>query len=298
MQAVLIIAHRDPQQVLELAQTMRQKFKVYIHFDKKMDIPKKIQNKLKIDGIHYYHWIDVHWGGWSIGQVAVNLMKEALKNPEITYVHVISGQDWPLQSVNDIYDYFEHTDKAYMTFFKAKGTKKSGEPIIWWQKYYFHYDNMNRRSLYGKLYHRISLVLQTLFRVNKFKKLGIELEIYSGSNWCDLPRNIAEYALKYLDNHPKLLEMLQTGCFSDEFWMQTIIGNSDYQDRICTDTHRYIVWEHRYDSYPAILDENDFGRIKSGNYFWGRKFVKPYSNGLLKELNGESNEINGNYSSL
>ena len=95
MQAVLIIAHRDPRQVLDLAQIMHQRFEVYIHFDKKMNIPGEIKRELEADGIHYYQQIDVRWGGWSIGQVAVNLMKEALKNPEITYVHVISGQDWP-----------------------------------------------------------------------------------------------------------------------------------------------------------------------------------------------------------
>lgn len=287
MQAVLIIAHCDPKQVLKLVHIMHQRFEVYIHFDKKMNIPGEIKDKLKADGIHYYQQIDVRWGGWSIGQVAVNLMKEALKNPEITYVHVISGQDWPLQPVDNIYDFFEHSDKAFMKFFKAKGTKKSGEPIIWWQQYYFHYDNMNRRSLYGKLYHRVSLALQTLFRVNKFKKLGINLEIYSGSNWCDLPREIADYALTYLDSHPELLKMLKTGCFSDEFWMQTIIGNSKYRKQICTDFHRYIVWEHRHDSYPAILDESDYDKIRAENYFWGRKFVEPYSDMLMKKLNGE-----------
>lgn len=288
MQAVLIIAHRDLQQVVSLAELMHQKFEVYIHFDKKMTLPDDTQEKLSAEGIHYYQQIDVHWGGWSIGQVAVNLMKEALKNPEITYFHVISGQDWPLQPIDKIYDYFEHTNKVFMTFFKAKDVKKTGEPVIWWQKYYFHYDEMNRRTLYGKLFHRFSLIIQTLLRVNKFNKLGINLEIYSGANWCDLPRDVTSYALKYLDNHPELLQMLKTGCFSDEFWMQTIICNSQYKERICPDIHRYIVMEKKHGSRPAILDDADYAQIVEGNYFWGRKFVRPYSSELMSKLNKET----------
>lgn len=285
MQAILIIAHRDPKQVLNLAKIMRKRFEVYIHFDKKMELPITIQKNLRKEKVHYYQQTDVHWGGWSIALVAINLMKEALKNPEITYVHVISGQDWPLKPINDIYNYFEQNNKAYMNFFKAKDIKKSGEQIIQWQKYYFPYDNMNRRSLYGKIYHRCSMMFQTLFRVDKFKKLGINMEIYSGSNWCDLPRDIAIYALNYLDNHPNVLRMFQTGCFSDEFWMQTIIGNSKYSNRIDNDIHRYILWKHKHSSYPAILDEEDYENIQSGNYFWGRKFVFPYSASLIDKIN-------------
>lgn len=285
MQAVLIIAHRDSKQVLDLAQIMRKRFEVYIHFDKKMELPVVIQKKLRELKVHYSQQTNVHWGGWSIGLVAINLMKEALKNPKVTYVHLISGQDWPLKPIDDIYDYYEQSNKAYMTFFKAKETKKSGEPIIWWQKYYFSYDNMNRRSFYGKLYHRASMILQTIFKVDKFKRLGINMEIYSGSNWCDLPRDIAVYALNYLDKHPNVLKMFQTGYCSDEFWMQTIIGNSKYHERICTNMHRYILWERKHNSYPAILDEEDYRNIQSGNYFWGRKFMLPYSARLLDKIN-------------
>ena len=285
MQAVLIIAHRDIEQVLSLSEILSTRFEVYVHFDKKMHVSDGIKQKLREKGIKFYQQIDVHWGGWSIGQVAINLMKEALKHPDISYLHLISGQDWPLQPINTIYNYYEENDKAYMKFFDATNIKKSGEPIIWWQKYYYNYDNMNRRTLYGKIYHRVSILVQTILRVNKFKKLGIELTIYSGSNWCDLPRDIAVYTLRYLDEHPNLLQMLKTGCFSDEFWMQTIIGNSNYKGRISTDFHRYILWEKKHNSYPAILDENDYKRICKGNFFWGRKIVKPYSNKLVDKLN-------------
>ena len=79
--------------------------------------------------------------------------------------------------VDELYQRFEDDTKIYMTYEKASEVKKSGEPIIWWQKYYFNYDQINRRTFFGKFYHRALLLGQTLFRVDKFKKLNIDLEL-------------------------------------------------------------------------------------------------------------------------
>ena len=173
-----------------------------------------------------------------------------------------------------------------MTYSKAKNVKKKGESIILWQKYYFNYDKINRRSTFGKIYHRGLLLIQSLLRINKFKKLGINLEIYSGENWVDMPRDAVEYCINYLESHPNLLKMLQTGCFSDEFWMQTILCNSpEFKQRIVKNHHRYIKWQKQHGSYPAILDMSDFDNIINGDYIFARKFENPYSDELITQLN-------------
>ena len=286
MQAILILAHKNIEHVTKLATILHNNFEVYIHFDKKMNIPENYKQILDKKNIHYISKIDVHWGSWSIGAATVLLMKEVLKNRQIEYIHVISGQDWLTIPSKNIYDKFIDNDRIYMTYSKAKNVKKAGEPIIWWQKYYFNYDKINRRSTFGKFYHRGLLLIQTLFRVNKLKKLGIDLEIYSGENWVDMPRDAVEYCINYLESHPNLLKMLQTGCFSDEFWMQTILCNSpEFKQRIVKNHHRYIKWQKQHGSYPAILDMSDFDNIINGDYIFARKFENPYSDELITQLN-------------
>lgn len=44
-------------------------------------------------------------------------------------------------------------------------------------------------------------------------------------------------------------------------------------------------WEHRYGSYPAILDESDFDEICHGNYHFLRKVDLEHSQLLRKKLN-------------
>lgn len=273
MQAILILAHKNIEHVTKLATILHNNFEVYIHFDKKMNIPENYKQILDKKNIHYISKIDVHWGSWSIGAATVLLMKEVLKNRQIEYIHVISGQDWLTIPSKNIYDKFIDNDRIYMTYSKAKNVKKKGESIILWQKYYFNYDKINRRSTFGKIYHRGLLLIQSLLRINKFKKLGINLEIYSGENWVDMPRDAVEYCINYLESHPNLLKMLQTGCFSDEFWMQTILCNSpEFKQRIVKNHHRYIKWQKQHGSYPAILDMSDFDNIINGDYIFARKF--------------------------
>ena len=286
MQAILILAHKNIEHVTKLATILHNNFEVYIHFDKKMNIPENYKQILDKKNIHYISKIDVHWGSWSIGAATVLLMKEVLKNRQIEYIHVISGQDWLTIPSKNIYDKFIDNDRIYMTYSKAKNVKKKGESIILWQKYYFNYDKITRRSTFGKIYHRGLLLIQSLLRINKFKKLGINLEIYSGENWVDMPRDAVEYCINYLESHPNLLKMLQTGCFSDEFWMQTILCNSpEFKQRIVKNHHRYIKWQKQHGSYPAILDMSDFDNIINGDYIFARKFENPYSDELITQLN-------------
>ena len=84
------------------------------------------------------------------------------------------------------------------------------------------------------------------------------------------------------------LKMLQTGCFSDEFWMQTILCNSlKFRQRIVKNHHRYIKWQKQHDSYPAILDMSDFDNIINGDYIFARKFDTKYSKKLISNLNNK-----------
>lgn len=290
MQAICIIAHKDINQVIDLATKLSKRFYVIIHFDLKMKIDKKSKSILKSNKINYFSEIDVHWGGWSIGKVAYLLFREAMKNPEVTYVHLISGQDWPVMNLDKLYELFENNSNIYLSYKLAKKEIKSGQNTLLWQKFYFNYDRLNRRTFFGKIYHRFLMISQKLLHVDKLKRYKINLDIYEGANWVDLPRDATEYCINYLDTHPNLRKVFETGCFSDEFWVQTILANNlKYKKRITGDPHRYIVWKKRYDSYPAILDETDYKNVINKGYFFARKIDYKYSQNLIVSIDKYNN---------
>lgn len=286
MQAVLILAHKDIDQLLQLTKRLNGVFEVYIHIDKKAQITNHQQDVL--NALPHVHWIstqNVHWGAWSIVQATIDLMNLALKKSDNKYFHLISGQDWPVKRPQEICDFFSGNNKLYIWNYESAKYRKSGEPLVDWQKFYFNYDKINRRSTYGKIYHRVSIILQTIFRINKLKKLGINLTLYNGSQWVDLPRDAVEYLISYLNANQSVLQMFKTGFCSDEFWIPTILRNNPlFAARIDTNNYRYIDWHKKHDSFPAILDENDFSKILNSGKLFMRKVRFPESSKLINEL--------------
>ena len=146
MQAVLILAHKNFDQVAQLSKLLQRKFEIYIHFDKKYRLTAQQVEWLQENSIHYISEIEVHWGGWSIGEAAFRLIKLAISNPKITHVHLISGQDWPVMNIDDLYNFYENNDHIYCVYHKASEYRITNELPEWWQKFYFNYDTVNRRT--------------------------------------------------------------------------------------------------------------------------------------------------------
>ena len=289
MQAVLILAHKNIDQVIELASRLSTDFEIYIHLDKKATITVDQSRKIKTITKGYISKYDVKWGSYSIVKATIDLMEMALNNKQNTYFHLISGQDWPLMSPAKIYEYFEHTNQIYMNYWPAVSMRKTGEPEIWWTKYYFNYDSINRRTTFGKVYHRLLLLIQTILRVNKLNKYGLKEEyIYAGQEWVDVPRDALEFAITYYEQHPNLEKIFSTSFCSDEMWLQTILCNSEFKPRIEKNIHHYIEMTEKHGSRPAILDEEDYSKIISGNYWWGRKVERPISDKLINLLDEKS----------
>lgn len=288
MQAVLILGHKNVDQIIDLCEKLTPYFNVYIHFDAKMPLSQSVRNEFDQLGVKWIQKYDVKWGGFTIGKAAIALMKLALEDSQNNYFHLISGQDWPCEDPQDIYNRFKNTDEIFMDYFPAISTKKSGESLIWWAKLYFNYDNisLNRKSFLGKIYHRILLLTQLSLRINKLHKYGIDPQtIYYGQNWVDIPRDALEFAIHEYDSNIVMQKVYSSSFCADEMWLQTILCNSRYKDRINKNIHRYIAWTKKHNSYPAILDEEDFDNIKNGNYWWARKIEKPVSDQLINQLN-------------
>lgn len=285
VQAVLILAHKNLDQVIELCNTLNSFFNVYVHVDNKCQITTEQRRKLKDVSSYYSNKYNVKWGSYSIVRATIMLMNEALKNEDNQYFHLISGQDWPLRSPQEIFDYYENNNSIYMNYFKSIDIVKSGEKLIWWTRFYFNYDYVNRRSLFGKIYHRFLIRGQRILKINKLKRFGIQDNyMYSGEEWIDIPRDALEYALSEYERRKELQKIFSSSFCSDEMWIQTILCNSKFKQRIEKNTHRYINWERKNGSYPAILDDKDYEEIMKGQYFWGRKFETPYSDKLKKML--------------
>lgn len=288
MQAILILAHKNVNQVIKLSQQLTPTFNIYIHFDTKTSITNEQRNTLNdMTNVQYISKYNVKWGSYSIVRATIALMKLALKNKTNTYFHLISGQDWPIRSAGKIYDYFENKDQIYMNYYRALDKINTHEPEIWWVKYYFNYDQINRRTFFGKVYHRLLLLIEHSLNINKLKKYQLdEDKMYAGQEWIDIPRKPLEFALDYYEKHPELEKVYSTSFCSDEMWLQTILCNSEYRQDINKNIHRFLIKKGQkfHGKKPIYLTEENFKDVINSNDFFARKFESPESDKLIDML--------------
>ena len=288
-QAILILAHGNNEHLIALCKKLHECFYVYIHYDAKNypNVPISVKKELEsIPNVFVLSKYTVNWGAFSIIDATMFLISEVLKNKSVRYLHLISGQDWLSKPAKVIYDFFDGSNKIYITYDLAKNIVKTHENVLLWQKLYYPYDTIKRKTFFGKVFHRVSMLTQIICFVNKFRRYKINYDIFAGSQWWSMPREACEYVNSvYLANEP-IVRVMKTGFCSDEMFFQTILVNSErYKEQIVNDNLRYILWIRKNNSYPALLDMDDYENVSKDNIFFMRKIDFNISRELIDKIN-------------
>lgn len=102
--AYLVIAHNDwalLNKLLEILDDKRNS--IFIHIDKKADFPvKKIYVPQQAE-CRYLKRQKVTWGGWSMIRMELELLRTATAAGSFDYLHLLSGQDLPLKTADEIF---------------------------------------------------------------------------------------------------------------------------------------------------------------------------------------------------
>ena len=285
-QAVIIIAHQGFEQLKSLIELLTPVFEVYVHINKRA--PRSEWEKFGFEQMKHvkvFSLYKINWGGSNFLKAILYLMNEALKNEKIDYFHIISGEDWPVRNVEEIYQRFQNEKNVYMHHKKVKEAKgKAGRRVRSFQSCYTFLNIMDFKKIPQKIFTKLFMAFQMCIGVDRTKNLSIELA--HGLVFGELPRSAVEYCLDYCYKNPDFLAFLEYGFASDEFFFQTILLDSpEWSKKFVYDNLRYIVWERRNGSYPAILDETDMEGIRSGDYVFARKVRMPVSEKLIHKIN-------------
>lgn len=283
MQACIITAYHKFNQLNALVDCLSQKFEVYVHIDKKANLEWKQLLNIN-EHVHIYSKFSINWGSSAHLKAIVWLMREALSNENISYFHIISGDDWPVRSLEEIYNYFDNSHEiALLTTKMSDMTAEWYKKSVKWQKYYSFLDILNYKNLYQKIFVKLFVKFQQLVGVNRLDKLDIELA--QGLVWGGLPRDAFEYCMEYVHDNPEFWEFMTYGHASEEFFFQTILSNSDaFSKQISSKNYRYMNWSKKNGSYPGILDVEDYENIINGEWFFARKIDADISRELMDKI--------------
>lgn len=288
--AIVITAYKDLLNLQFLLDYFSD-FSVYLHFDTSNLSKSEISNLnilINESKITYYsNKYKIAWGSPNHLFAIIELLTEVSKNECIEFIHIISGQDFPIKSKEEIYKFsIDNKEQLYIGYdnfldiddFDTK--QRLYSPIL--------FKHSNFKSKKYKLLRFIELY-RIIYPRKKWGNYSKEM-IYKGLIWSSFSAEFNQYLLKQAltDN---LKKDISNTLIAEEFFLQTIALNSEFKNKVNNDDKRYVLWKEKNGSIPAILDDSDFENIISSNKLFARKIDSKISESLKSKL---IKEINSN----
>lgn len=290
-QAILITAFKNLAHLLKIIRFFDDPvFEIYIHWDKKMEIDAQSRQEiLSHNCVKLFNAVyKVNWGSFNHLRAIIKITEEAYKNKEISYFHLISGQDFPIKSKAQFKSFFSDNCKSYIDSFSVpkKGWADNGG--LDRLEYYNLYDVLNGKN------HNQNVWIKKVIRIQK--KLGIkrdfpkDVALQGGSTWWSLHKSGVSVVLYFLKKNPNFLKRFKHTLCAEEFFFQTILNNPlNTKPFIENNNLRYIDWVARNGNNPAVLDETDYHKLVGSSAFFARKIETPISDKLLELIEEKIN---------
>lgn len=266
---ILILAHKNHNQIMRLINHLKTDFDLYVHIDKR--------NKLNIksfDNVNVYKEFKTYHGGVSLVIATLFLIEEAYKNNYDRYIF-ISGQDVPLKTNKEIINFFDtNKNKEYISYESINNSEAMYKEMS------FRLNSYNFGKLYRLIFHRNIRELLSNFPL--IKRTTPE-NIYYGSQWWNLTNNAIKYILDYTKQNPNFLKRFNYTWGSDEFYFQSILLNSEFKNNCINDNLRYLIWGV---GTPINFQMKDYENIKNNinNNIFARKFDENFDNDIINKL--------------
>lgn len=265
--AILIIAHKNQEQLELLINNLVGDFDLYIHIDTKSVINKE-ELISKYPNVKFYSKYNIIWSGYTQILCPLFLFREASKSKYQYYI-LISAQDIPLISNEAIKCRLKEEDTSYVVSDKL--------PLSQW-KFNGGFDRVQLfwesdvvgNSLWDKLKRKVICnIKKNQRKYNLRRPLYKGVEYYGGSTWVILRYDAMEYLTNFIDKNPKYLKTFKYSYCADELWLQTILGTSDCRTK--NEHITYLDW-FTGPEYPRTLRIDDYDAIINSPHFFARKF--------------------------
>lgn len=261
--AYLILAHKNLEQ-LEVLVNLITSYPCngcFIMLDKSLSQEEadNFYDKIDLNQVKLFQSdIKLLWGDYSLVSKTLFLLKDAVSHG-FKYCHLISGQDFPIQPMENINVFFSKTEMNYIDFFPLPRESRDWGALGGLDRYFFNKNGTSKILPYG-----ISC-------------------LFGGSQWWSLNFDCCRYILDFIDRRNDYVEFYKNTYIPDESFFQTIILNSPLKETIINWNARYINWTDGPD-YPKIMEESDFKFLEETRCLFARKFDMTVDVEILKKI--------------
>ncbi|MCW5898847.1 MAG: hypothetical protein KIT10_06220 [Flavobacteriales bacterium] len=282
--AILITAYKDLPGLTRRVRCLGPRARVFIHLDRRSRV--RAEDLEALSALPQVRLVSrryrVHWGSLAHLKAILHLAETALKDPDTSYVHAISGSDHPLLPWERFASFFKERDVAgYLEHFPL--------PTPYWRNggldrigYWHPLDLLDIRKPGRQAWVDRFLRLQRAFGIERSWK-GLP-PLHGGSTWWSLGRACMAHVLDRLAREPHLLRRFRHTRCAEEILVQTLVMDSPFAAQVVNDNLRYVDWHARNGGNPAVLDLSDLPKLETSGKLFARKVEAPVSNTLISAL--------------
>lgn len=286
--AFLITAYKNPRHLLRMMDLFDDRFDFYIHIDARSSIPPDDARRLeghprcRLVSRRYVN----RWGGVNHLMAMLLLAKTAMETREYDYLHVRSGQCYPVKTADAIDRFFEsRRGTEFVDSFPLPNTELWGE-----EGGYDRFRIFQTQTDLDAKDPRVERWTRILDKVQK--KLGIRRKlpagfpaVWGGTQWVSYTRELWMSILEQWRAHPSWYRFFRFAFCAEEMVLPSLAHA--FTKNVDVRPINHVDWTFRNGSRPANLDDTDFDRIRDAGVLFARKVEYPLSQGLLDRIDRE-----------
>ena len=266
MQALIITAYKNKELLEKNIRLFSSHFKCFVHIDKKSELNdfEYIQRLNSIENTVVISKYKINWGSYLHMMAILDLLKLAACDEEISRVHIISGEDFPLKTVDEFDEFFER-DNRYRNFINIVDIRDDVKMKRRYEKFHFCHI-LNRKSNNILIKFLDKGIRQFQYHIPLKRNVKFD---YMGLVWSSLSIEGVRAVIEYMT--PLRIKILKYCAIAEEFMIQNALMDSDLKDTVVPDSKSYNVWERQDSSGPRVLTIDDYENMIKSNCFFARK---------------------------
>ena len=283
--AIAMLCHKNVEQINALLRAMaHDDIYFYIHVDKKSDMDRKTITGKNVYVLNKDSSVDIQWGGFGMIEATLRLIETISQATlKFDYIWLMSGQDWPLRSANEIVEYVEqHRGKNFIEILPSHEAFERG----YFKRNGLYYPSwMVSNELHIKIVkHLFWLVTGGKKSTKIFKRESKIKKFYYGSQWWLLSGQTVNSMMHFLRSNKWFVDYFKNSLVPDESFFQTLYGMiasvSEAKPSVC-----FVNWKSNPNS-PEVLTSDDMNKITEikSVYLVARKFDFCVDSSIVKNI--------------
>jgi hypothetical protein len=282
--AYLILAHKNADQLVRLIGRLGDEAPVFVHFDARArDAFARAEPLLRrFENVQLVERYPCYWGSFNIVRATLECIRALVASGVAhDYAMLLSGQDYPLRSSDEIRSFLEARRGAeFVECFPLdqpnRWTPQTGCFNATARVRYYHLQYRSRR-----------------FMLPVPRRFPKGFTPFGGSEWWCLTRECLRWLDGFRAERRDVVRFFEHVCVPDESFFQTAIAASPFAPSVVSDDLKFAIWNRPEPPYPAILRSGDLEALTRSGKLFARKFDETVDATVLDALDAAAQRSAG-----